>query len=288
MKTCAALLLLLLFMSAGAQNFKKHVAYLASEQMHGRAPGSADELRAATYIANGLPACTIIYQHFAFKDTSQKGPIVRDTATNLIGFLDCGKDSTIIISAHYDHLGYGSNKSLDLFKKGIHPGADDNASGVAMMLELARYLASGHRLKYNFVFAAYSAHEAGLLGSAYFAQSTFCQKLKIRAIINMDMVGRLDTTAKVLRISGFDTDSAFARFFNAHDDNPIHFRYDDANLADSDLKPFKDGHIALLNLTTGTHTDYHRSTDTEDKINYPGMLQVYTLLQQLLVGMAME
>ena len=287
MKTGIVLLLFTFCLNTEAQNFKKHVLFLASDSLHGRAPATADEEHAADYIATqlGLAACRTAYQQFPFRDSSQKFPAgypVRDSAVNVIGFLDLGKDSTIIISAHYDHLGYGSNKSLEIVKKGIYHGADDNASGVAMMIELAEFLSSGHRWKYNFFFAAYSGHEAGLSGSAYFAQSKSCRDLKIRAVINFDMVGRLDTASKVLRVSGAATDSAFYRVFHNADNKSFWFNFDDDNISHSDLNSFDKKNIPLLNITTGTHDDYHRIGDTENKINYNGMLRIYALMLKLL------
>lgn len=267
---------LLLCGSAMAQEFKTHILFLASDSLHGRAPGTRDELKAAGYIAVQLDAASIeiFEQRFPFSK--------KDSARNVIGWLDLGKDSTILISAHYDHLGYGGNKSKEIIKKGVHPGADDNASGVAMMMELAKWIASQKNWKYNFVFVAYSAHEAGLFGSGHFAKSKLCDSLKIRAAINFDMVGRLDTLSKTVRVSGAKTDSSFHRILHSLDQQPLHFRFDDANIPISDLKPFAEKGVPVLNFTTGVHDDYHRISDEESKINYRGMEEIYRLLQKIL------
>lgn len=267
---------LLLSGSAQGQDFKKHIVFLASDSLHGRAPGTRDELKAAGYIAVQLDAASleIFEQRFPFSK--------KDSSRNVIGRLDLGKDSTILISAHYDHLGYGGNKSKEIVKKGIHPGADDNASGVAMMIELAKWIAVQKNWKYNFVFAAYSAHEAGLYGSGHFAKSKLCDSLKIRAAINFDMVGRLDKLSKTLRVSGSKTDPGFLRTLQSLDKQPLHFRFDDANIPISDLKPFAEKGIPILNFTTGVHDDYHRISDVESKINYRGMEDIYQLLQKIL------
>jgi Zn-dependent M28 family amino/carboxypeptidase len=295
MKTCLAILLLLFALNTGAQDFKKHIVFLTSDSLHGRAPGTGDEVKAARYIHDQLQAlkCMVRYQSFVFRDSSRVIPAgygVRDTAVNVAAYMPFGhgnviiNDSTIIISAHYDHLGFGSNKSLDIGKKGIHPGADDNASGVALMLELAKWIYANKGWKYNFVFVAYSGHEAGLYGSDYFSKTDICKRLKKRAVINFDMEGRLDSATKVLRVSGAGTDSVFYRVFHSLDGQPLHFNYDDENIPHSDLKPFIAENVPLLNLTTGTHDDYHRITDTEDKINYPGMQQIFLLMQQMLTA----
>jgi aminopeptidase YwaD len=193
------------------------------------------------------------------------------------------KDSTVIIAAHYDHLGTGSEKSLEISgKKGIYFGADDNASGVAMMIELIKTISETKNWKYNFVFAGFSAHEAGLFGSDYFSKSTLCNSLKIRAVINFDMVGRMDTTYPTVRISGAETDKLFSNYFKSLTDNAIHFRYDDANITESDLRPFAEKKIPVLNCTTGIHSDYHKMSDTENKINYQGMEMIFELTQSML------
>ena len=276
MKTVFYALFLFYCIGCNAQDFKTHIRFLASDSLHGRLAGSADELKAANYIASEfkLAKCKMVFQKFPFE---------KDSALNVFGFYDVGSDTTIIISAHYDHLGYGTDKSHEIIKKGIHPGADDNASGVAMMVELAKWISKTAGWKYNFVFAAYSAHEAGLYGSAYFAKSNLSRSLKIRSVINLDMVGRLDPVSKTIRISGAETDSVFHAYFQDHQDSLLHFLYDDSNILLSDLKPFSEKGVPVLNITTGIHDDYHRIGDVESKINYPGMKNVFNALQGLLL-----
>lgn len=298
MKNAIAALLLFLCLNTEAQHFRQHILFLASDSLHGRAPGTVDELDAAKYIAAQFDSahCKVVFQKFPFE---------KDSAINVFGFLDFKKDSTVIISAHYDHLGYGSDKSKEIIKKGIYHGADDNASGVAMMIELSKWIdlvqnssplhppltptpmdkASGiiflaRDFKYNFLFAAYSAHEAGLLGSAYFAKSKLCNSLKICAVINFDMLGRLDSTSKSLRISGAETAPKFHTLFHQQQDSIFYFRFDDENILLSDLNPFAAKGIPVLNFTTGIHDDYHRISDVESKINYEGMNSIYLLLQK--------
>lgn len=269
--------LMLLCLCSSAQNFKRHIVFLASQPLHGRAPATADERNAADYINCEFMSagCTsVVYQPFPFQN---------DSAINIIGMLDLKKDSTVIIAAHYDHLGTGSEKSLEISgKKGIYFGADDNASGVAMMIELIKTISETKNWKYNFVFAGFSAHEAGLFGSDYFSKSTLCSSLKIRAVINFDMVGRMDTTYPTVRISGAETDKLFSNYFKSLTDNAIHFRYDDANITESDLRSFVEKKIPVLNCTTGIHSDYHKMSDTENKINYQGMEMIFEFIQSML------
>lgn len=151
------------------------------------------------------------------------------------------------------------------------------------MLELAKWIASVENPKYNFVFAAYSAHEAGLFGSAHFSQSAYCDSLNIKAVINFDMVGRLDTASKTLRVSCNTADSLFIRFFESENDRQLHFRFDDSNIPHSDVKPFSEKNIPVLSITTGIHNDYHRISDTEEKINYTGIKTISDVILQLLL-----
>jgi aminopeptidase-like protein len=271
-------LILLIGLNLQAQNFKKHIAFLASDSLHGRGPNTTDELKAANYITAELKSKKL-------KTVFQKLPFKGDSATNVLVFLDCKMDSTIILSAHYDHLGMGTNKSKELLNKhGIHNGADDNASGVAMVIELAKWLAKEKKHRYNYVFAFYSAHEAGLYGSAYFGQSSLCSNLKIRAVLNFDMVGRLDETAKIVRVAGAKTDPVFDVYFESNQKKPINFRYDDGSLLLSDLKTFAEKNLPTLGFSTGIHDDYHKMSDDEDKINYPGMLSIYGIMKALLLN----
>jgi Zn-dependent M28 family amino/carboxypeptidase len=258
-----------------AQDFKRHVVFLASDSLHGRPPGTVYEKLAGDYITN-------CFKNNKVKVSRQGFYFEGDSAVNVFGFINNKKDSTVIISAHYDHLGLGSNKSKEIIKKGIHHGADDNASGVAMMIELSKWLGKQKKQRYNYIFAAYSAHEPGLYGSAYFAKSDMFKALKVKAFINFDMVGRLDTTGKILKISGTKTDSLFTEFFRKEDVR-FNYRFDDTNIPGSDLKPFAEMNIPVLHFTTGLHADYHRISDTEEKINYEGMKQIFVLLQNLLV-----
>lgn len=260
-----------------AQDFKKHIVWLSSPVLHGRSPASADEKKAANYIKKEFLAVGCSWAKL------QRFPFKKKQAINVIGMLNFKKDSTIIISAHYDHLGLGSDKSMEIVdKQGIYPGADDNASGVAMMIELAKAISLSKGWKYNIVFAGFSAHEAGLFGSGFFSKSELGSSLKIRTVINFDMVGRMNTDYPVVRISGADTDTMFSNYFKTDTARDIHFRFDDSNISLSDLKPFAAMQIPVLNFTTGIHADYHKKSDTEDKINYKGMKIIFGKVESLL------
>ena len=272
-----AAVLCLYTLSINGQSFQQHIRFLANDSLQGRPPGTVYEKMAADYILKQLQ------QTNCDEAFLQSFPFYQDSAVNVIGLRSHNSDSTIIICAHFDHLGLGGAKSLEVKKKGIHNGADDNASGVAMMIELAKW--SGQiESKYNLLFVAFSAHEVGLFGSSFFAKSDYFKRLKIRAIVNFDMVGRLDKQSQTLRISGADSDTGFGDFFDNHQ-TTFKFRFDDEVLSNTDLAHFLEMQIPLLNFSTGIHDDYHKTTDDESKINYQGMEQIFEMVKDLLTAL---
>ena len=200
------------------ESFKKDVEYLASEKLEGRFPGTNGEQLAANYIAEkfeklGLTKLTDSYfQNFNFtlpNSPHEEVKFNQDTDTkinakNIIAFIDNKKKNTVIIGAHYDHIGYGGQYSLDRGINEIHNGADDNASGTAMLLSLAKQLNNKNDLENNYLFIAFSAEELGLIGSRYFVNSDLFNKVSINFMINLDMVGRLNAE-KELSIFGVGT-----------------------------------------------------------------------------------
>lgn len=197
------------------KNVRTHIKTLADDRLEGRATGSQGEKAAAEYIAKAFRELELsplkesgnYFQPFNFKHGAH-GEGALDTATNVVGFLDNKAATTIIIGAHYDHLGTdGQNSSLDANPQNkIHNGADDNASGVAGLLELARHFTmNNQRENNNFIFAAFSGEELGLLGSKYLADHLPVDLSSVNFMINMDMIGRLDPNTKSLLIHGTGT-----------------------------------------------------------------------------------
>lgn len=191
-------------------------------------------------------------------------------SSNIFAYLNQHADSTVVVAAHYDHLGMGGSKSLEITRKGMHPGADDNASGVALMLELARGQVAQARGRYNILFVATSAHEIGLFGAkALVAQRKF-SRLKIKRIINLDMIGRLSST-QTLRLSYCESAVGLDAIVQAGRNLGLNILRDDAHETVNDMTVYCDAHLPAISLTTGLHDDYHRTTDTPDKLNYAGM-----------------
>jgi hypothetical protein len=200
---------------------------------------------------------------------------------NIIGYLDNGAPYTVIIGAHYDHLGFGEDGN-SLYRgtdKMIHPGADDNASGVAGMIELARLLKKTRNPKSNYLFIAFSGEESGLIGSKHFTEFPTLPLSKVSYMLNLDMIGRLNDSTRMLTIGGYGTSPQWPDLISSTINKKIFIlNVDSSGTGPSDHTSFYLKNIPVLFFFTGIHSDYHKPTDRADKINYPGELQVIKLI----------
>ena len=254
---------------------RRHVRYLASDAMQGRGTGSPENAKAAQYIETAFrryglkPLGTSGYrQPFTARVRRVVVPDSLRPAENVIGFLDTGAPYTIVIGAHYDHLGLGrQGSSLDSLPQGkIHNGADDNASGVAGLLELARHYTRNKTTEpYNLLFMAFGAEELGLQGSRYFLNNPTVPLSTLNVMICMDMIGRYNPERGV-GIGGYGTSDAWPGVF-AGVTSPIRFFTDRAGNGGSDNAAFYAKQIPVLFFHTGGHPDYHRPGDDADKID---------------------
>lgn len=191
------------------------------------------------------------------------------------------KDEYLIMGAHFDHLGMGGpgsgSRAVDTI--GIHHGADDNASGVAMMLELAeKFAGTKGSHKRSIICLAFSGEEEGLLGSKHFVDDPGINLTKVDAMINLDMVGRLNETNN-LQISGLGTAAGLKDIVKAKTDTSvIKLTLSDEGYGPSDHSSFYGKNIPVLFYFTGAHPDYHTPKDTWDKINYKGMVMISALI----------
>lgn len=252
--------------SSAYVEMKSVVEFLASDSLKGRGAGSAHEKIAADYIAAKLKRSgyKVKRQKFTFDYDSLKYK-----SQNVIGFMNNHKDSTLLITAHYDHLGMGEHKSLS--RSGtVHNGADDNASGVALMLQLANDLADSIQ-DYNLLFVSYSGHEFGLFGSYYFSEH-LCSKYKTIALaLNFDMVGRMDSQSHCyFESSGLELEELVSK-----DENVKWTSSTKERLAILDSKWLMEKGVPSITISTGIHLDYHKSTDDVQYINWEGMEKVY-------------
>ncbi|RYG53191.1 MAG: M20/M25/M40 family metallo-hydrolase, partial [Chitinophagaceae bacterium] len=189
-------------------------------------------------------------------------------------FINNNAQNTIVLGAHYDHLGYGEDhNSLYTGKEPkIHNGADDNASGTAALIEIGALLKKSGNKNNNYLLVAFSGEELGLYGSKYFVEH-LNDRAKINYMINMDMLGRLNDSTRGLTIGGFGTSPAWSSIITTNDPY-FKIKIDSAGSGPSDHTSFYRKDIPVLFFFTGTHSDYHKPSDDADKINYTGQLQV--------------
>jgi aminopeptidase YwaD len=201
------------------------------------------------------------------------------------------KNEYIILGAHFDHLGMGGpgsgSRALDTI--GIHHGADDNASGVAMMLELAeKFAKTKGSHKRSIICISFSGEEEGLLGSKHFTDDPGIDLSKVNAMINMDMVGRLND-ANNLQIGGVGTAAGLKDLVLENSDTSIiKLSLSEEGYGPSDHSSFYGKNIPVLFYFTGAHMDYHTPTDTWDKINYKGMVEISALIFKVAEDLALE
>ena len=229
---------------------------------------------------------------FAFADTLHLSlridiETTRATVNNILAWLPGKSDEYIIIGAHYDHLGRGNFDSLAPSQIGqIHPGADDNASGSAGVVELARLLAPQRgQLGRSILFMNFAGEELGLLGSAEWVKEPTRPLAKAVAMINMDMIGRIKDDK--VYIGGVGTGSSFkAVLEQAQKDEPFKIEYSAGGYASSDHTSFVTKKIPVLFFFSGLHSDYHKPSDTADKINAPSAARLLDLIESVTLQLA--
>ncbi|RYZ00413.1 MAG: M28 family peptidase [Chitinophagaceae bacterium] len=208
------------------------------------------------------------------------GPKSR-TGRNVIGYIDNGAARTVVLGAHYDHLGWGEDGGSlhrDTVRR-IHFGADDNASGTAALLELARLLPTLRHKKQNYLFIAFSGEELGLFGSKYFVEHPTVDLAQVGFMINMDMVGRLSDSTHRLTVGGYGTSPLWGQLYGQTGkkklvDRGLSFHFDSSGTGPSDHTSFYRKDIPVLFYFTGIHSDYHRPSDVAERINYDGTLAI--------------
>jgi hypothetical protein len=208
---------------------------------------------------------------------------VRDTGYNVVGYLP-GDDATVsIIGAHYDHLGWGTSSSRYLgAEKKIHYGADDNGSGTAALLELARYFADpAHHLTHSLLFIAFSGEESGTLGSGHYVRNWTVDKAQTKMMVNMDMIGRLADQESGLAIMGTGTCQEFKDYFEGLELVDLKTVFKESGAGPSDHTAFYHDSIPSLHFFTGAHKDYHTPDDVAEKIDSRGIVTVADLVADI-------
>jgi len=273
----------------------RHVAVLADEKLKGRGFGTPELDQAAEYIAAQFKAAGLLPgaddgTYFQTFPATGGEPARETTLKNVIGYLPGTKtewsEQSVVVCAHYDHLGLGWPDVREGNAGQIHNGADDNASGVAVLIELAQQLAGSLKPQRNLVFIAFSGEEARLLGSRYYvAKAIKFPAAKCLAALNLDTVGRLQ--GKPILVLGAESAQEWPHIFRGIGFvTGIQSQIVKEKLDASDQTSFIQQGIPAVQIFSGPHTDYHRPTDDIDKIDAAGLVAVATFTREAVLYLA--
>lgn len=288
---------LLMPLSILSQNFSEYsekrvtrlqqdIITLASDEMEGREPGTNGEIKARDYIISRMQEIGLnpkgtdgFIQAFTYFEDE-----VAVLAHNVIGSIDNNAKKTVVITAHYDHLGYGESGSMYEGPRQIHNGADDNASGTAALLELA-HLIKNNKIKEdnNFLFIAFSAEEKGLLGSKYYVMNPSLNLNEINYVLNMDMLGRMEP-GMALTIEGVGSSLIWESSLKEIKCDAFPLTLKKRENGPSDHAPFYDAGIPALHFWTGKHDDYHKPSDDAEKINFNAESEIISFIETLILS----
>ena len=274
----------------------KHITVLASDSLEGRAPCENGEKLSRDYIVKQIATLGLkpmgddgFYQGFTYREMKTPHDTVGEGAemcgTNILAFLDRNASKTIVIGAHYDHLGTdGWGSSLDANPQGkTHNGADDNASGTTGVIELAREITKNKLLKgFNVLFVWFSAEEAGLIGSKYLTKHFPMKIESVKMMVNLDMIGRLNDSTRAVTMMGMGTSPIFGEVLKEANSFNFKLVMDSSGIGPSDHSSFYLQNIPVLAFFTGTHKDYHKPSDDIEKINLKGEVDILNFVMKVL------
>src|SRR5690554_300005 len=278
------------------ENLKETISYLASDKLEGRLTGSKSIKKAARFLQKKLKSYGLKTEIQTFDYNVRTNPHDLNSASekvkgqNVVAYLDNNADKTIVIGAHFDHLGKNErNNSTLMNSKGmIHNGADDNASGTSAVLELARMFSQNKtKENTNFVFVLFSGEEDGLMGSKAFAETVKSKYPNVITMINMDMIGRLNKM-KEMTVGGVGTSPIFRDLVEKYKPAGFNLAIDESGVGPSDHTSFYLKDIPVLFMFTGTHEDYHKPSDDEEKINYYGLRAITDYVFNLANAIAVQ
>jgi hypothetical protein len=272
--------------SITAEDLQQHVDFLADDALEGRLPGTEGSRQARAYLQAQLERLEIRPAGDGGTFLQASGPDYR----NVLGILDGSgprlKDEVVLVGAHYDHVGYGTEENSAGPVGQIHNGADDNASGTSAVVELAEAFT---RLpgppKRSILFAFWDAEEMGMVGSKHWCEYPTVPLDRVAAVINLDMIGRLRDNR--LTVYGSRTSHGFRRFLSQeNDDLDLRLDFSWELEDDADHYAFFQRGIPVLFLHTGVHDQWHSPADDADLINSQGMNRVVRLAFSLLYDLA--
>jgi Zn-dependent M28 family amino/carboxypeptidase len=262
------------------EHYRKHIEFLGSDEMQGRAAATRYDTLTVEYIVAELSAIdgvTLLgdngIQVVPYRARVSRADTTRISKTtfNVVGLIEAQnpqyRNRTLLLGAHYDHLG---KRMVDSVLQ-VFNGADDNASGTAFIIESARELAKQReRLKANVIVILFGGEEAGLIGSRYYANNPLQPLEEVKAMMNFDMLGRM--TANGITVRGLGSaKEALELFGSLKNPDKIDLIFEMRGNGPTDYSSFYSKGIPTFSFSTRQHNDYHRHTDTMEKVNYEGM-----------------
>lgn len=258
----------------------------------------------SVYETTGIPVVFVnvkAYQNYITRGESRnelKGGIPIDldinvrkaerSGTNVAAYIDNKAPYTVILGAHFDHLGYGEDENSRLAnahkEHQVHHGADDNASGTAALLQMACWVKKKKLHNYNYLFLNFSGEELGLFGSKMFVKEQHIDSARTAYMLNMDMLGRLNDSTHTLQVGGVGTSPAWGEVVELVKKD-FKVTIDSSGQGPSDHTSFYNAGIPVLFFFTGLHTDYHKPSDLADRINYKGEAEVLKYVQKTVLLM---
>jgi hypothetical protein len=277
-------------------SLRAHVAALADDSLEGRLAGSAGARMAQRYIQQVFRGCTSMTPAGDSGTYQQRFPLVLppelDSAAattesigiNLIGRVQGRSDTTIVIGAHYDHIGWGVIGSrFEGTEPQIHPGADDNASGVAALLELAGYFSVNQvPLQYSLEFVAFAAEEIGGIGSQFYVGDSSRDLDQVRLLVNLDMLGHLRPDEQGLIVFGARTSAPLVNYLDSIYAGDMAVSLAASTIASSDHVWFHKRQIPAVTFFTGVHDAYNTPDDTPSSLDYDGLTRVTEFLAEFI------
>ncbi|MDD3875655.1 MAG: M28 family peptidase [Bacteroidales bacterium] len=271
---------------SSSNNFHFIINVLADDSMGGRYAGSIYEQKVEAFLNEYL--LTIIHDDYSigtdtFSYCCRNDSLI--TAHNLWLWPKEHTKKMILFAAHYDHLPPGSTFSKEIWNKNkIHPGADDNASGVAMAINIFKNVYTRQdSSKYAYALLLFSGHEEGLHGSKSWIEQHFNKSDSIVMMLNFDMVGRLSEETNIISLRMTDNNEYREQLIRASNQAGIRLMFSNEKFEDTDSYIFQQNGISAITVSTGIHNDYHKITDKPEKINYSGMEKIFDFINCFLL-----
>lgn len=268
------------------EDIRRHVKFLASDELAGRQPGTEGNDRAAEYILEHMRTAGLEPRGTRRGHFEHPFRAANRVVNNLVGVLPGRslKNQYVVVGAHYDHVGRGAYGSRGRRTGEIHNGADDNASGTTGLLELMQAFAQ-KPAKRSIIFIAFNAEEMGLLGSKAWVKKPTVQLSRVNAMVNLDMIGR--SSQDYLFVGGLNTGKGILKLFE-REAKPFRFDLELAGggTGPSDMDPFYRADKPVLFFFTGEHADYHLPEDDADKINAHGEARIVRLAYRMIRKLA--